>query len=433
VSRVVLPPWLRRPTGGACAIGVSLSLLAVAACTGGARPSPPAAPKPVTSKPVTSNYERASGNTIPRDCGYSSPLPGRAGWSLWLFCDTAVTGARDGKIEHLILGTDTAAAGPYRPGQVPGRLSEIATPPAPLALSGDGAPQPFLPVPQGLLLPGGTLPCTGPGAYPASWITGVTRAPGTAASSNLLISYDDYCVTDNAGSLTAEGFGLVEYDPAHNLLGPTGRVFASLAGLPAQQVLGSPVIGADGYLYLFGFCAATPTAGCGAGGVFLARTLASPASWQDPLSYAYWTGAGWSPQAAAAASVLPGSAPSPLSPVTPPSPTAAASPANLVSTTAASRPLGISVGDYRAAGHGLVMVEQTSLAGSFQVWQAASPAGPWRPVRTGKVPCTKGTQGAADALCRALIGHPELSTRSQLLISYFDPGREHVEVSPYSW
>ena len=74
-------------------------------------------------------------------------------------------------------------------------------------------------MPQGLLLPGGTLPCSGPGAYPASWITGVTRAPGAAASSNLLISYDDYCVTDNADILTAEGFGLVEYDPAHNLLG----------------------------------------------------------------------------------------------------------------------------------------------------------------------------------------------------------------------
>ena len=279
---MVLPPRLRRAIGGACAIGVSLSLLTVAACTGGSTPSP--APSAAPS-PVTSNYERATGNTIPRDCGYSSPLPGRPGWSLWLFCDTAVTGARDTKIEHLILGTDTAAAGPYRAGQVPGRLSEIATPPAPLTLTGNGAPQPFLPVPQGLLLPGGTLPCTGPGAYPASWITGVTRAPGPAASSNLLISYDDYCVTDNVGSLTAEGFGLVEYDPAHNLLGPTGRVFGSVVGLPPQQVLGSPVIGGDGYLYLFGFCAATLTAGCGAGGVFLARTLARPGYWQNPLTY----------------------------------------------------------------------------------------------------------------------------------------------------
>ena len=394
----MLPPRRRRPIGRACAIVVSL--LTVAACTGGSGPAPSAGPSPVTS-----NYERASGNTIPRDCGYSSPLPGRAGWSLWLFCDTAVASARNGKIENLILGTDTAAAGPYQVGRAPAGLSEIPTPPAPLTLPGNSAPQPFLPVPQGLLLPGGTLPCSGPGAYPASWITGVTRAPGAAASSNLLISYDDYCVTDNFGSLTAEGFGLVEYDPAHNLLGPTGRVFGSVIGLPAAQVLGSPVVGGDGYLYLFGFCAATLTSGCGAGGVYLARTPARPADWQNPLTYQYWDGSGWSPYETAAAPVG--------------------------SVTAATRPLGISVGAY--AGRGLVMVEQTSLAGAFELWQARSPAGPWRPVRTGKVPCGTSRQNGADALCRALIGHPELSTRSQVLISYFNPGNDHVDLSAFSW
>jgi hypothetical protein len=105
------------------AAAVLASLVVVAPCQAGApRPSP----APVR---VLSNYERATGNTIPRDCGYSSPLPGRPGWSLG---------------------------------------------------------------------------CTGPGAYPASWISGLTRDPSSA---NLLISYDDYCVTGNADSLTAEGFG----------------------------------------------------------------------------------------------------------------------------------------------------------------------------------------------------------------------------------
>lgn len=85
------------------------------------------------------------------------------------------------------------------------------------------------------------------------------------------------------------------------------------------------------------------------------------------------------------------------------------------------------------------MIEQTSLAGGFQVWQATAPAGPWRPVRSGQVPCrpgaaagTQGAEGAQD-LCRALIGHPELSTRRQLLISYFDPANDHVDVSAYQW
>jgi len=38
-----------------------------------------------------------------------------------------------------------------------------------------------------------------------------------------------------------------------------------------------------------------------------------------------------------------------------------------------------------------------------------------------------------DALCRALIGHPELSTRSQVLISYFNPGNDRVDLSAFSW
>ena len=83
------------------------AITAVAACGGPSTPSPGPAPGLVLS-----NYERATGDTVPRDCGYSSPLPGKAGWSLWLFCDTAVTSDRGTRIDRLILGTDTAAAGP---------------------------------------------------------------------------------------------------------------------------------------------------------------------------------------------------------------------------------------------------------------------------------------------------------------------------------
>jgi hypothetical protein len=396
---------VRRCRPAACVCAIVASLVAVAACQAGARrPVPVPVPVPVR---VLSNYERATGNTIPRDCGYSSPLPAKPGWSLWLFCDTAIASARGGQIQHLILGTDTAAAGPYRASQVPSRLSEIPTPPAPLTLPSAGAPQPFLPAPQGLLLPGSTLPCTGPGAYPASWISGVTREPPGAFSSDLLISYDDYCVTGNADPLTAEGFGLVTYDPASNLLSPPAQVFGSVTGLqlPPQQVLGSPVFPGDGYLYLFGFChAAAPPAGCSSGRVFLARTVAQPVYWQNPFTYEYWTGSGWSPDAVAAETLIP-----------------------------VGRPLGISVGDYAADGRGLVMIEQTSLAGGFQVWQARSPTGPWRRILTGRVPCSRSTQRGTEGLCRAVIGHPELSTRSRLLISYFDPGNDHVDVSAYPW
>src|SRR5260370_4989019 len=90
-----------------------------------------AAPAP---SPVLSNYERSTGDTIRRDCGFSSPLPGRPGWSIWLFCDTAVIGAHAPTIKRLILGTGTAADGPYQAGRAPARLSEVPTPPTPSAL-----------------------------------------------------------------------------------------------------------------------------------------------------------------------------------------------------------------------------------------------------------------------------------------------------------
>ena len=311
---------------------------------------------------MRSNYERSTGNAVRRDCGYSSPLPGRPGWSIWLFCDTVVTSAGGRNIERLILGTDTAADGPYQAGRAPGWLSEVPTPPALPAPSSTAAPQPFLPAPDGLQLPGSTLPCTGPGSYPAAWISGVTRAPSAAAAAagGLLISYDGYCVTGSGDGPVAEGFGLAEYYPAHNLLGPATLVFGSSLGmpLPQQQVLGSPVMGADGYLYLFGFCnAAPPQAGCGAGRVFLARTVAAPAYWRNPFTYQYWTGDGWSPRAAAAGSLIP-----------------------------AGHPLGISVGDYTADGQGVVMIQQTSLAGGFQAWRrvAGRPVAP-APRRPGAV------------------------------------------------
>ena len=386
----------RALAAGAIAFGC-LSL--VAACAGPA-PRPP-------SWQVLSNYERSTGNAVSRDCGYSSPLPGKPGWSLWLFCDTVVTSVGSRKLEGLILGTDTAAEGPYQAGRAPGWLSEVPTPPARPTLTPAAAPQPFLPVPGGLQLPGSTLPCSGPGSYPAAWISGVTGAPPAAPAGRLLIAYDDYCVTGSGDGPAAEGFGLAEYYPARNLLGPVTPVFSSGSGmpLPQQRVLGSPVVGADGYLYLFGFCqVASPLAGCGASQVFLARTVAAPAYWGNPFTYQYWTGGGWSPREAAAGSLIP-----------------------------AGHLLGISVGDYTADGQGLVMIEQTSLAGDFQAWQARAPAGPWHRLLAGRVPCTQSTEPDPEGLCRALIGHPELSTRGDLLISFYDPGNGRVGIAAYPW
>jgi len=250
-------------------------------------------------------------------------------------------------------------------------------------------------VPGSLTLPASTLPCAGPHIYPARWVTGAAREPGAG---HVLISYTDYCVS-SGGTFTPETFGLLDYDPAGNVLGPAAPVFAAQPGqqLPQPQALGSPVFSA-GHLYLFGWCGP----GCDRGGVFLARTTAAAAGWDNGFTYQYWTGGGWSADLSHAA---------PL--------------------TGYREPLAVSVGNY--PGRGLVMIEQTSAGGDFSLWQAAAPTGPWRQTGTGRVPCTAGQRTQAVDLCRALIGHPELSTPNELLISFFNPGDSHVEVVAYPW
>jgi hypothetical protein len=387
-------------TAAAAALMVA-ALVALCAACGSAPPRP---------QQVLSRYETVTGRHIVRDCGFSVPLAGRTRRSLWLFCDTLVTTRQGRELGVPILGAGTTAVGPGAAGRGGGALTEVTTPAvdgpgAPRAPGGAGAlsgllppragPRPFLPVPANLTLPASLVPCAGPQAYPARWVTGAALEPDS--SGRVLISYADYCVSGR-NTFTLESFGLVGYDPAGNVLGPPTQVFTAAAGqqLPLPQALGSPVF-RGGYLYLFGWCGP----GCGHGGVFLARTLAAAGWWDNGFTYRYWTGGGWSPDLTRAAALT------------------------------GRGPLAMSAGDYAADGQGLVMIEQTSAAGDFSRWQAAAPTGPWRKTGTGRVPCTAGKQG--DDLCRALIGHPELSDRSDLLISFFNPGEDHVEALAFPW
>jgi hypothetical protein len=87
-----------------------------------------------------------------------------------------------------------------------------------------------------------------------------------------------------------------------------------------------------------------------------------------------------------------------------------------------------------------VLIEQTNIVGGFTVYQASRPSGTWQEKTSGTVPCT--IEG--DSFCRAIIGHPELSTRSHLLVSFFNPGARpyynpsagaegHVVVAAFPW
>jgi hypothetical protein len=362
-----------------------------------------------------SNYEFSSGHSLTRDCGFSTTVTGPGSTNpqdLWLFCDS-IDYAPDGTISSAILGTDSAAEAPLVAGQVPQNLTEVTTPPAALTLPSSRGPAPFLPVPTGLRLPGSNSSCTGsssngvygaqsPGIYPASWFTGVTAE----SSGQVIMAVNNYCVDSETGDIntlfTDEGFGLFSYNPATNKLGSPVYPFATSNGtnLPLAEQLTSPIVSGS-YLYLFvADCTVKAYGTCGSGNVYMARVPVSGLG--NSSQYQFWTGSTWSSSYADAGNLIPG-----------------------------ATALSVSIGDYTSTGHGFVMVDETDLAGDFQVWTASTLTGPWKLLQTGTVPssCSGGEFG-----CYAINGHPELSTAGDLMISYYDPaGNGHLHLAAVPW
>ena len=402
-------------------LGILAVLVAVAFLVG--RP-----PAPLAPALVLSGAERGGNVSLARDCGFSAPLPADSRRSLWLFCDSPVyvrrqtaSGGVTWALRRFITGS-TAAEGRAvvgsSPGlRLPGQLSEVATPlaagaaPRGVPSAGDApaagpAPTPFLLPPRGLVTSIGR-PCGSDGSYPASWVSGVTRVP---ASPDLLIAFNNYCVQGGAGGILPEGFGLAEYDPATGTLSNDAIVFSGMnliVGATAK-LLGSPVFSGR-YLYLFGpTCTALAHGGCATGTLFEARVPATPRAWSDPLNYR-WQSSDvpvlWTADPVAATSIIAG-----------------------------ATPAAVSVADMPTAGRQYILVEQTDISGDFSVYESPAPAGTWHPVMSGRVPCRSGA-GLLN-FCRAIILHPELSTPTQLVLSYFDPGAGpggHVMVAGFDW
>lgn len=345
---------------------------------------------------VLSNFETQNGANIVRDCGFSQPLPTDPTRSLWLFCDSDIYGfnsKRQWAWSRIIDGS-TAAEGPVTPGTAPDGLSELAKPGTGIRpIPNDDAPEQFLPTPSGLYTAAG-LPCDqANGAYAASWISGVTSDSGRSA--DVLISFNDLCVAISSGRAAVEGFGLTEYDPATNTLDSPVTVFRATKGqtIAAQEALGSPMF-FRGNLYLFGArCAEIYDVTClrhRGNAVYLTRVTANSAAWANAGSYRWYAGPSeWTATARDAVSILQG-----------------------------SQPLGISVEDFADVGKGLVLIEQTNDVGAFTVYRGTRPTGDWVETASGTLPCT--TEGVS--FCRAIIGHPELSTSGDLFVTYFNPG-----------
>lgn len=330
---------------------------------------------------VKSNLDSA-GWRATRDCGFSAPDPTTPGASLWLFCDTWVR-RPDGSRYFL---TSTAAIGPDTPGRAPDRLTEIGA---------FDVPTQFLPFATGIA-------CSGPGAYTPAWSTGVAPIPSTT---KVLIPYVSLCVTERA--MHSKRYGVAEYDLGtrkftHNA---TSIFSTSTGDLPIQKRLGKPVY-SSGYWYFFTSQCTESFVGCFAGKIYVARVAAGSDSattrpWTQGSNYKWWNGTGWTSDASTAASIIP-----------------------------SATPIDASV-DWSPQRDRFVLVEQTSIAGDFRLWDATAPTGPWIERGRGALPC--GSHPDEGFGCRAFIPHPDLSTSESLAISFFNPADQRVRIATVPW
>ena len=342
---------------------------------------------------VRSRYETADPTrSINRDAGYSVEIPG-SGHSLWLFGDTFWP-------DGFLLGS-SATVGPFTPGRVPTQLTEVPTPPAPVRAPHSGPPQRFLPVPEGLVGKDGGDCYGAPNSAPATWPTGAAVVPGTY---NVLITYMDVCLTF-PDTISVQRYGVAEYDPLNNRVLRQTTVFETSV-LPFQLTLGSPVFADDGYLYLYG-STCDDTAGasgfCMDGRVVVARVPAHAQYWRDSGSYLFRAGTAWTTDWAQSQPMVPGARPAGL----------------------------VHVVDARSLGKGLVLVEQVDLAGGFRIWRSDFFTTGWTELTTGSTDC--GRNPSPIDMCRTFAAHVELSTTSELLLSYYDPGPSHLSMVAVPW
>jgi len=64
------------------------------------------------------------------------------------------------------------------------------------------------------------------------------------------------------------------------------------------------------------------------------------------------------------------------------------------------------------------MYQSGTQKGQYRLYTATKAAGPWTLKRTGTLPkCT-----TSHSLCNSVFMHPELSSKSQMIMTYFVPG-----------
>jgi len=353
---------MRAVRGRICVVALASTLLVP---VGAEKAAQAVAAKVVTAVQIHSSYEN-SRRSISRDVGISAPLPD--GHQLWLFGDTGIW-ETDGTWHqsHFIPGSTAMLAKGAR-GQVPtgGELPS-------------GTPKNFLPTPNTYLPDGSGRPCVPPrAAFAARWVTGAAVLPSN--TSLVVVTYTAVCVTKSGGNIgvRGEGWGFVLYNWRTKKLTKVVDVVKPKrngAAMASLNTFGYPIF-TNGQVTMYSSECSSLYVSCTAGAVGTVTMPGTVQAMSTPSSYKVMQ------------SITDGSSP--------------------------WTPLAISVGHYPS---GYRLLETTSITGAYKVFSSLLPTGPWHLERSATLPGCPSKK----RFCFALEGHPELSTASELVVSYHDP------------
>jgi hypothetical protein len=317
--------------------------------------------------PLISKAENAT-TSWGRDGGLSVPLPN--GKVFWVFGDTPRYTYSSGKwkLTGFIYGS-TAGLGTYKSGKAPSSQFTEVNPGR--ALKATNQPRQLLPTPK-LYMPNGSgKVCNkangGPSAGAARWPTGAMLLPD---KTNILISYIGVCVI-SARNFRAESWGFARFNwkTSRFTTAPIDVFPAAKSGaeLARKKWFGSPVLQSGKVVFFTG--EAGPK-------IYRATVGTKVSALRKPSSYA----------------------PTPISGLT--------------------GALVWSIAPKSKSRNHLTMYKSMGAKGQYQLLKAPSPAGPWKKFASGTLPKC----GSAPGHCNSFAVHPEMSTSSRLLVSYYLPG-----------
>jgi hypothetical protein len=348
------------------ALAVAITLLAVLVSCSGPRTSSGNGSAAFLG-PILGRDE-SSTLTLSRDGGTSVALPN--GSDFWLFGDTPRFQYEQGawRMTNFVYGT-SAGIEDYKSGRrLTSPLHEVKIG---HKLANDSQASQFLPLPHVYLPDGSGKRCNkangGITAGTGRWVTGAALMPD---QTNVLITYVDVCVL-SAAVFHVEGWGFAEYDWKANRLSvepidvfPPSKTATPLS---TSEIFGSPVFAGNNVTLFSATC-------CSPGSVYTTTIAANLTSLRNPDSYV-------------------------------PHPVSGLPPTFSLTVVRSSK-----------SPH-LTMFQTTGTKGQYMIFTASDASGPWAYRASGTLPRCD----TSPTPCTSVAIHPELSTSSELLVSYFLP------------